>query len=324
MRSYRGMSPRTAAVAFVADRIRRPVADLDLDGIRAARTSLISQGTLFSAVTGRVHDDVEITMGTAPARDGFSIPLRIYRPQPSDGSRLPLPVIVYLHGGGWVLGNVINYDPLCSLLATKVGAVVVSVDYRLAPEHIAPTAALDAVDATCWVASHGEALGADGLRIGVCGDSAGGNLAAVVAQVMRNHLDRPIRVQALIYPATDVTMASPSLEEHRHGAILDRRAIDAFADHYCPPGVDRRDPLVSPLFGTLDGVAPALIQTADLDPIRDDGSRYAEALRAAGVPTRHTNYLGVPHGFASFPYATRVGRQQQWELVTELRAALAL
>ena len=233
-----------------------------------------------------------------------------------------VPVVVWFHGGGWVWGNVVDYDPICTLLAAEVGAVVVSVDYRMAPEHRAPRAALDAVDATTWVAASGDVLRADTSRMAVAGDSAGGNLAAVVAQVMRDHGMTNLRHQALLYPATDLTMASPSLVEHAHAPVLDRRAVDAFRDHYLPPGADPRDPLVSPLWGELAGLPPALVQTADRDPIRDDGVRYAEALEAAGVPVRLTNYVGVPHGFAVFPGATPVGRQQRAELVTELTRAL--
>ncbi len=182
---------------------------------------------------------------------------------------------MWFHGGGWVWGNVVDYDSLCTLIAAEVGAVVVSVDYRMAPEHRAPRAALDCVDATTWVAANGDVLRADTSRMAVAGDSAGGNLAAVVAQVLRDHGMTNLRHQALIYPATDLTMASPSLVSNANAPVLDRAAVDAFRDHYLPPGADAKDPLVSPLWGDLAGLPPALVQTADRDPIRDDGSRYA-------------------------------------------------
>ena len=159
-----------------------------------------------------------------------------------------MPVIVFFHGGGWVLGNVVNYDPLCTHLATEVGAVVVSVDYRLAPEHPAPTAAHDAVDATTWIAAQSDVLRADAHRLAVCGDSAGANLAAVVAQAVRDGGADWIRHQALLYPATDLTMASPSIDEHAHAPILTRTSILAFREHYAA-GQDWKNPLVSPLFG---------------------------------------------------------------------------
>jgi acetyl esterase len=324
VRSYRGLSPLVAITSFAADRLRTPVEELDLDGIQQARASGHPRTPITARVTGAVGRAVGITYGTAPARDDHEIPLRIYRPRSLPDSRRDVPVVMWFHGGGWVLGNVVEHDPICTLVAAEVGCVVVSVDYRMAPEHRAPVAAHDCVDATTWVAVNGDVLRADTTRMAVGGDSAGGNLAAVVAQVLRDHGDTRLRHQALIYPATDLTMSSPSIREHAEAAILTRRSMDAFRDHYVAPGHDPRDPLVSPLFGRLEGLPPALVQTADLDPIRDDGIRYAGALRAAGVPVRLTNYLKVPHGFLSMPGATlAVGRQQRWELLHELATALA-
>ncbi len=316
------MSPLTATVAAVVDRLRTPVERLDHDGIQQARTRIQPRNRLAGLVTGGVDPSVGITFGTAPARDDHEIPLRIYRPRALPDSRTDVPVVMWFHGGGWVWGNPVDYDPICTFVAARVGCVVVSVDYRLAPEHRAPVAAHDCVDATTWVQVSGDVLRADTGRMAVAGDSAGGNLAAVVAQVLRDAGTTALLHQALVYPAVDLTMSSPSIAEHSEGAILTRRSMDAFLDHYAGPGGDVLDPLLSPLFGRLEGLPPALVQTADLDPLRDDGIRYADALRGAGVPARLTNYLGVPHGFASFPGATPVGRQQRWELVSELSAAL--
>ena len=313
-----------AMVSFVGDRLGPPVEELDFDGIQRARAATIPRNRVTALVTGGVDPAVGITYGTAPARDDHEIPLRIYRPRALRDARTDVPVVMWFHGGGWVLGNVVDYDPVCTFIAAEVGCVVVSVDYRMAPEHRAPVAVEDCVDATTWVGVNGDVLRADTTRMAVAGDSAGGNLAAVVAQVLRDHGDTRLRHQALIYPATDLTMSSPSVREHANAAILTKRSMDAFRDHYVPAGHDLRDPLLSPLFGRLDGLPPALVQTADLDPIRDDGIRYAEALRDAGVPVRLTNYLRVPHGFAFMPGAApAVGRQQRWELAEELRAALA-
>ncbi len=323
MHDYRGMPPLTTLVSLVADLGRSQVATADLAAIQKARATPRPRGALADRILGRVDPAVGITYGTAPARDEHEIPLRIYRPRALPDARDDVPVVMWFHGGGWVWGNVVDYDSLCTLIAAEVGAVVVSVDYRMAPEHRAPRAALDCVDATTWVAANGDVLRADTSRMAVAGDSAGGNLAAVVAQVLRDHGMTNLRHQALIYPATDLTMASPSLVSNANAPVLDRAAVDAFRDHYLPPGADAKDPLVSPLWGDLAGLPPALVQTADRDPIRDDGSRYAAALEEAGVPVRLTNYLGVPHGFASFPGATRVGRMQRVELVTELSRALS-
>ncbi len=262
-----------------------------------------------------------ITFGTARARDGHEIPLRIYRPRSVRDTETDVPIIIWIHGGGFVLGNVMMYDAICSHLAAHVRAVVVSVDYRMAPEHQAPVAAYDCIDATRWVSQRGGALRADRRRMAVAGDSAGANLAAVVAQDCTAHGIR-LRHQALLYPATDMTLTSPSIAEHANAPMLTRASIVASIAHYAPAGADLRDPLLSPLFGRLEGLPAALIQTADLDPLRDDGLRYAAALRDAGVAARHTNYLRAPHGFASFPGAVTFGAQHRSELVQELRANL--
>jgi acetyl esterase len=232
--------------------------------------------------------------------------------------------VVYLHGGGWVLGSPRMYDPLCSFLAAEVGAVVLNVDYRLAPEHRAPTAALDCVDAVRQLPAHGGRWGSDPSRVAVAGDSAGGNLAAVVCQVVRDEGGPRIAAQALIYPGTDATMSQPSIRQHADAPVLTRRKIEAYLDHYRGPGgLAPQDPLLSPLWAAdHNGLPPALVQTADLDPLRDEGALYAERLSGAGVPVRLTNYLGAPHGFASFPGATHIGAQARAELVTELRRHL--
>ena len=312
-----------ALVSFVGDRLGPPVEELDFDGIQRARAATLPRNRVTDLVTGGVDQAVGITYGTAPARDEHEIPLRLYRPRGLRDSRTDVPVVMWFHGGGWVLGNVVRYDPVCSFIAAEVGCVVVSVDYRMAPEHRAPVAVEDCVDATTWVGVNGDVLRADTSRMAVAGDSAGGNLAAVVAQVLRDHGDARLRHQALIYPATDLTMASASIREHPNAPVLTKRSMDAYRDHYVPVGHDLSDPLLSPLFGRLDGLPPALVQTADHDPIRDDGIRYAAALRDAGVPTRLTNYLKMPHGFAFMPGAApAVGRQQRWELASELTAAL--
>lgn len=287
--------------------------------IQRARATVYPPRPPLTWLLGRLDPSVGVSFGTAPARDGYDIPLRIYRPRSLRDADPDVPVVLWFHGGGWVLGNVVNYDPVCSDIALGVGAVVVSVDYRLAPEHKAPTAAHDAIDATRWVASHGAVLRADTTRLAVAGDSAGGNLSAVVAQAMRDDGSSAIRAQVLVYPAVDLTMSSPSIAEHPNGGILSKAAMDAFLGHYCPPGTDVTDPLLSPLFGDCAALPPALVQTADLDPIRDDGSRYAAKLREAGTPAVLTNYRGVPHGFISIPGSSRSGRTHRAEMISFLR-----
>ncbi|HEX7536516.1 MAG TPA: alpha/beta hydrolase [Dermatophilaceae bacterium] len=316
------MPLRTRLFCAALDRFDgQPIVGLDLPGIRRNRAKVAPAVPPFTWITGPVLRDVRREDTSFPARDGREVPLRVYRPARSGQ---PLPVVVFFHGGGWVLGSTRMYDPLCTFLAHDVGAVVVSVDYRLAPEHRAPTAVQDCVDSVRWIAEHAQSWGGNGSRLAVSGDSAGGNLSAVVCQVIRDEGGPAIAHQALMYPATDATMSQPSIAEHADAPILTRAKINVFLEHYLGPlGLSAGDPLVSPLWATSHaGLPPALVQTADLDPLRDEGTRYAERLAAAGVPVRHTNYVGAPHGFASFPGATTIGRQHRAELAGQLRRYL--
>ena len=316
------MPLRTKVFTTLLDRFgRESITGMDLAAIRRSRASVAPTVPPFTWVTGPVSRSVAVHDAAFAARDGHRVPLRLYRPA-SAGPKPP--VIVFLHGGGWVLGSPRMYDPLCTFLAETVGAVVVSVDYRKAPEHRAPQAVHDCLDALRWVGSGGVGTAVDASRLAVCGDSAGGNLAAVVCQLVRDEGGPGIAHQALVYPATDATMSQPSVTEHAHAPVLTREKMVVFRGHYLGEGGLAPDhPLVSPLWGAdLSGLPPALVQTADLDPLRDEGARYAEALRAAGVEVRLTNYLGAPHGFASFPGATRVGAPAREELAGELRRHL--
>lgn len=324
-RPYRGMSPLLTLLTSYLDNFgRTPIAEASAADIAKNRAQVYPTVPPFSWITGGLAKGVATREDHVPVRDGASVPVRWYTPASRRGGR---PLVIYFHGGGWVQGSTRMYDPLCSHIAREVDAIVVSVDYRMAPEHRAPTAAHDAIDVTRWLAEHGDRA-YDPRRIALCGDSAGGNLAAVVAQHLKDVTSEGspvIRHQALLYPGTDMTLSSPSIAEHAHAPILDEAAIHAFRALYLGEGegaFSTTDPLVSPLFGDPSGVAPALIQTADLDPIRDDGLRYAAALRAAGVEVRATNYVGLPHGFISFPGLAPSGRQHRFELVTELRAHL--
>ncbi len=307
---------RTRAFTAVYDHFGHlPVNQLGPDRIRRLRSTVAPTRWPFTLVTGRVPEGVRIDATGFAARDGHRVRVRRYLP-PSPG---PHPVVVFLHGGGWVLGDPRGYDPLCGLLAAEVPAVVLSIDYRMAPEHVAPQAALDCVDAVRWAGTQ-ERDGADPSRLAVCGDSAGGNLAAVACQVVRDEGGPAISHQALLYPGTDATQSFPSIRDQARAPMLTLEQIDAYLDLYVDrSGVARDDPLVSPLFAPdLSGLPPALVQTADLDPLRDEGIAYAQRLEASGVPVRATNYVGAPHGFMSIPGVTRCGAQAQHELVTEV------
>ncbi len=227
-----------------------------------------------------------------PAGD---IPVRIYRRY---GLPESAPAIVYLHGGGWVNGDLDTHDGSCRLLADESECIVVAVDYRLAPEHPFPAAIDDAVAAYRWVHQHALDLSIEPGRVGVMGDSAGGNLAAVIAQVTRDTDVPPPTAQCLVYPATDAHLREPSHELFADGFFLTREAILWYRDQYLPDASDWDSPLASPIEqADLSGLAPALVVTAGFDPLRDEGRRYAERLADAGVATRYRCYDDMVHGF---------------------------
>ena len=315
------MPLRTRLLTFVLDHGTHPkITDLDVPGIQHARTRVAPLRRPFTWVTGGMPLDVQTRDLWFPVRDGSQRPARAYLPSTPG----PHPVIVFFHGGGWVLGSTRQYDPLCGLLAARVDALVLSIDYRMGPEHHAPQAVLDCVDATRWAATAAAGLGGDPARMAVCGDSAGGNLAALVCHAAYDSGGPAIAHQALIYPATDMSKYFPSVRENANAPMLTEAKMDAFIAHYVgPDGLDLRDPQISPYWrADLTGLPPALVQTADIDPIRDEGLAYAARLADAGVPVRVTNYLGAVHGFASIPGATVIGKQAQHELVVELRRHL--
>jgi acetyl esterase len=227
-----------------------------------------------------------------------AIPLRLYRPA-GVTDPTPLPAYVYFHGGGWVIGDLETHDVLCRQLTAASGASVIAVDYRLAPEHKFPAAADDAWAATRWIVAHAAELGLDATRLAVGGDSAGGNLAAVVALLARDAGGPAIRLQVLIYPVTDVLRETRSYEDFAEGYMLTRDSMRWFIAHYLKTREDARDWRVSPLRApSLAGLPPALVVTAGNDPLRDEGEMYAGRLRDAGVLVDYVCYGGMLHGFA--------------------------
>ena len=223
------------------------------------------------------------------------IPVRVYRRL---GGPAEPPSIVYLHGGGWVVGDLDSHDGSCRLLADVTGCVVVAVDYRLAPEHPFPAAVEDSLAAYRWVQEHHAELGTEAGRVGVMGDSAGGNLAAVVAQVTRTgEVPAPV-AQCLVYPGTDAHLDAPSHKLFGEGFFLTREGMEWFRAHYLPDPDDWDSPLASPLLEPdLSGVAPAVVVTAGFDPLRDEGRAYADRLAEAGVSVRYRCYDDMVHGF---------------------------
>jgi acetyl esterase len=223
------------------------------------------------------------------------VPCRLYDPRNSHGA----PVLVYLHGGGWVSGGLATADAACRRLADRSGCAVLSVGYRLAPEAQWPAAILDAETAVAWLRANADAHGVDASRLAIGGDSAGGNLAAVLARRARD-AGAPFAFQLLVYPVTDAVSGATSLPDLTAGADsgLSGRDLVVYWDHYLPDGVDREDPDISPLHAeSLAGLPPALVITAEYDVLRDEAEAYAHAMIEAGVPVVLTRYQGMVHSF---------------------------
>lgn len=248
--------------------------------------------------------------------------VRVYRPLGSaDEERLP--ALVWFHGGGWVLGDLSTADAGCRVLCNRSGLCVISVDYHLAPEHPYPAAVDDAVSAVRWTVAHAGELHVDPDALAVGGDSAGGNLAAVTAQLLQAARPSPLRFQLLVYPATDLTMTHPSITENGEGFLLTEATMRWFVRHYIG-GRDASNPRISPLrASSLAGLPPALVITAEYDPLRDEGEAYAHALEAAGVTSELIRYDGQIHGFVGLFRSIADGDDALTRAADALRAALA-
>ncbi len=291
-----------------------PLHELTVEEARQANAKLFITGLEPEAV-GAIEDRVI----PGPAGTGHDIPIRVYRPE-GDG---PFPILVYFHGGGWVVGSLETHDAQCRALTTGASCVVVAVDYRLAPEHKFPAAVEDCDAATQWVSDHAASLGGDPARIAVGGDSAGGNLAAVVALRARDRGTPYLAFQLLIYPATELHGGTPSHRENAEGYLLTRDAIEWFRDHYLRSDADVSHPDASPLLAlSLDDLPPAFIITAAFDPLRDEGEAYAARLQEAGVPVILKRYEGMIHGFFNLGHVLDQGRQAIEDCAAELRRVL--
>ncbi|RCX10301.1 acetyl esterase [Extensimonas vulgaris] len=255
-----------------------------------------------------------------PARDGCALPARLYAP--SARAEAPaLPLLLYLHGGGFTIGSIATHDILCRELARLTPCMVVSLDYRLAPEHPFPTATHDAWDALAWLAQHAHTLGADPARLAVGGDSAGGTLAAVNAILARD-AGLPLALQLLIYPGCTAHQDTPSHRRYAQGLVLEAPAIEWFFGHYVRSPEQRTDWRFAPLLAPdVEGVAPAWIGLAECDPLVDEGIDYADKLRAAGVPVELEIYRGVTHEFIKMGRVLPEARQAHTDAARALRHA---
>jgi acetyl esterase len=284
----------TAASAVIGRIATWQEGGLEAGDVPAMRESRRKSIPLLTAVAPAMAEVVDRRI----PGPGGALALRIYTP-PAPAQ--PLPVVVYYHGGGWVLGDLDSHDNVCRQIAHKSGSVVVAVDYRLAPEHRFPAALDDAWTALAWVAGAAREIGADPTRIAVAGDSAGANLAAAVSLLARDRgMPYPV-AQVLIYPALDLsTLERDSIRDYGEGFFLSRARMEWFIAQYVPDADMRRNPLVSPLLAAHHrGLPPALVITAQFDPLRDEGEAYAALLRRSGVDARLQRYDGVIHGFVS-------------------------
>ncbi len=289
---------------------------LAVDGDVAAARTQVHEATV--GLPGpQIHVEVDALSLPGPAGD---IPARHYRPAGDAAA----PLLVFYHGGGWTICDLDTHDALCRLICRDAGIHVLSIDYRLAPEHPAPAGIEDAYAAFRWAHEHAGDLGAIPGRVAVGGDSAGGNLAAVVCQLARDEAGPAPALQWLLYPRTDFTARTRSMSLFARGFLLTKRDIDWFHAQYLRGGMDPADPRVSPLLAeSLSGLPPALIAVAGFDPLRDEGQSYAAALRAAGTAVDLRCMGSLTHGFANLFQLGGGSATATTELISALRAHLS-
>lgn len=289
-----------------------PIEEQPLDQVRADAIRFIEAGAGEKQQVADVADRVI----PGPAGD---IPVRVYRPS----AETELPVVAYLHGGGWVIMGIETHDWICRRLANAAGAVVVSVEYRLAPEHPFPAPLDDCMAVTRWLAEHADELGADATRLAIAGDSAGGNLAAAVTLASRADDGPHLLAEVLVYPATDAACATPSFVQNADGYLLTASSMRWFWDQYLGPDGHSDDGYASVLrHPDLAGLPPTLVITAEHDPLRDEGEAFAEHLGEAGVDVTLHRYDGMVHGFLGMDALTPEADDAMTEIGEFLRRRL--
>jgi acetyl esterase/lipase len=313
-RGGRVMDPKAQIVGEFVKSIRVPGYFPPLPELRQQLRTMVKLMDEPAPPLARI-EDIRVPGPAGP------LPARVYDAVPAGGAARP--VVAYFHGGGWVQGDLETHHGVCARLALVSGAMVVALDYRLAPEHPFPAAVDDCVAAYRWLRSHGRDLGADPDRLAVAGDSAGGNLAAVVSQQVAAAGAPVPTAQVLIYPAVDFALDTPSHREGEDAHIIPADRVRWYADRYLPAGADRLAPKASPLRARdLSGQPPTLMITAGFDPLRDEGHAYADALRAAGVDVVDHEYPGQIHGFVFLTRAIPQGLECTEEIGDFLRRRL--
>jgi len=301
------------------------IARMDEAQLARAQAMVLPDRGPISGLLGRAQRGVRISADAVAAGHGGRLPLRIYTPQAPEALGHDRPVVINFHGGGFALGSARQTDWISSIVALRVDAVVVSVEYRLAPAHKFPAAVEDCYETLTWVVDHARRLGGDPGRLAVMGESAGGNLAAVMAIMARDQGGPALAQQSLLYPVTDLTGAVTQTSSYRNnrGIILSNDDMAFFDRHYLPEGADLSDWRLSPIHAAdLTGLPPALVVVAGLDPLHDSGVSYAQALADAGVTVDLGDYPQMPHGFLNFPYFSKSARPAMRAVVTAQRRAL--
>lgn len=299
-----------------------------IDGMAAGDTPPLHElapdeaRALYVAMS-QMLDTVDVPIGQVEDRTiGEGVPVRIYSPVAGSGV---LPVLVFYHGGGWVIGDLDSHDTLCRSLANQAQCRVVAVDYRLSPEHKFPAALDDAYSVLEWIEQHAGDINVDPNRIAVAGDSAGGNLAAVLALKSRDEKGPAIVFQLLIYPVTDLTAEDGSREDFAEGYFLAQETMLWFSEQYMKPGDDWQTAYVSPLLADdLTGLPSAYVVTAGYDILRDEGKAYADALSAGGTSVTYKNYDGMIHGFFNMQAVSKVSVQAVSDAAAALEKAFAV
>jgi acetyl esterase len=309
--------PLDPAAAQIAAALHATFPAIDFD-----RNGTVHREMLRAAAAEAIHESTE-PIGSVQDRDvdgpNGLIPVRVYRPVGAPDDE-PLPVAVFAHGGGWVVCDLDSHDSMCRAITNAAGCTVVAVDYRLAPEHPFPAGVEDVYAVLVWAGAHGEDIGGDPSRLAVIGDSAGGNLAAVVAQMARDRGGPALLAQVLIYPVIDFRFDTPSHLDPGDATVLQSDEVRYFWYQYLPDHAVGEQPYASPIRAeSLAGLPPTLVITAEYDPLRDEGEAYAARLEAEGVPTTATRYDGVMHSFVTFLDALPAARQAVAQVASTLR-----